>query len=272
MKKGQLLFTIDDQPYRAKLAQAKGELPAPERPSPRPTLDVKRFKPLVAQRAISQAELDNALAPQRSAKAQVDAAQAELREGPAQRRLHAASPRRSTAWPARRERKVGRPGRQGGADAPHHRLGDRPRPRHRQPPRGALPQVREPAAGVGGPLHAKPTPSDRGPELLLGDGSRLPGARPAGPGRPRRGPAPPARSAPTSPSATRRGSSAPASTRRCSSGGDARRARCWCRRARSPSCRGPVLGAGGERRRKAETPHGEAGPARRQPLGHGARA
>ena len=37
VKKGQLLFTIDDQPYRAALAQAKGAEAAPGPPSPRPT-------------------------------------------------------------------------------------------------------------------------------------------------------------------------------------------------------------------------------------------
>jgi membrane fusion protein (multidrug efflux system) len=39
---------------------------------------VKRFTPLAAERAISQAELDNALAAQRSAQAQVDAARANV--------------------------------------------------------------------------------------------------------------------------------------------------------------------------------------------------
>ena len=79
MKKGQLLFTIDDQPYRAKLAEAKGELARAESTLSKATLDVRRYTPLVAQRAVSQAELDNAIALQRSAKAQVDAARATVR-------------------------------------------------------------------------------------------------------------------------------------------------------------------------------------------------
>ena len=76
MKKGQPLFTIDDQPYRAKLAESKGELARAESALAKADLDVKRFKPLAEQRAISQAELDNAIAAQRSARAIVDAAKA----------------------------------------------------------------------------------------------------------------------------------------------------------------------------------------------------
>jgi RND family efflux transporter MFP subunit len=76
VKKGQPLFTIDDQQYRAKLAEAKGELARSESALAKADLDVKRFKPLAEQRAISQAELDNAVAAQRSARAVVDAAKA----------------------------------------------------------------------------------------------------------------------------------------------------------------------------------------------------
>src|SRR5689334_19346643 len=76
VKKGQLLFTIDDQPYRAKLAEAKGDLARAQATLSKADLDVKRFKPLAAQRAISQAELDNAMAAQRAGRATVDAARA----------------------------------------------------------------------------------------------------------------------------------------------------------------------------------------------------
>ncbi|HEU4383340.1 MAG TPA: efflux RND transporter periplasmic adaptor subunit [Anaeromyxobacteraceae bacterium] len=76
VKKGQLLFTIDDQPYRAKLAEAKGELARAQASFSKADLDVKRFRPLAAERAISQAELDNALAAQRATQAQVEAAKA----------------------------------------------------------------------------------------------------------------------------------------------------------------------------------------------------
>lgn len=76
VKKGQRLFTIDDQPYRARLAEAKGELARAESSLAKANLDVGRYRPLAKQRAISQAELDNAVASQRSARAQVAAATA----------------------------------------------------------------------------------------------------------------------------------------------------------------------------------------------------
>jgi membrane fusion protein (multidrug efflux system) len=77
VKKGQLLFTIDDQPYRAALAQARGAEARAMAAFAKADLDVKRFTPLVAQRAISQAELDNALASRDAAKAALEAAQAD---------------------------------------------------------------------------------------------------------------------------------------------------------------------------------------------------
>ncbi len=80
VKKGQLLFTIDDPPYRAKLAEAKGDLARAQAAFSKADLDVKRFTPLAAERAISQAELDNAQAAQRSAQAQVDAARANVEQ------------------------------------------------------------------------------------------------------------------------------------------------------------------------------------------------
>jgi membrane fusion protein (multidrug efflux system) len=76
VKKGQPLFTIDDGPYRAKLAEARAALARAESNLAKADLDVNRYTPLAAERAISQAELDNAVAAQRSAKAQVDAARA----------------------------------------------------------------------------------------------------------------------------------------------------------------------------------------------------
>jgi len=77
VKKGQLLFTIDDQPYRAALAQAKGAEARARAAFNKADQDVKRYQPLVAQRAISQAELDNALSARDAGKAALDAALAE---------------------------------------------------------------------------------------------------------------------------------------------------------------------------------------------------
>jgi membrane fusion protein (multidrug efflux system) len=80
VKKGDLLFTIDDQPYRAALAQAEASLANARSGLAKADLDVKRYTPLARERAISQAELDNALAAQRSARAQVEAQRAMVRE------------------------------------------------------------------------------------------------------------------------------------------------------------------------------------------------
>jgi membrane fusion protein (multidrug efflux system) len=78
VKKGQLLFTIDDQPYRAKLAEAKAALARAQASLSKADMDVSRYRPLAAERAISQAELDNAIAAQKAAKAQVEAARANV--------------------------------------------------------------------------------------------------------------------------------------------------------------------------------------------------
>jgi membrane fusion protein (multidrug efflux system) len=77
VKKGQLLFTIDDQPYQAALAQARGAEARTQAAFGKAETDVKRFTPLVEQRAISKAELDNALAARDSARAQLEAAKAD---------------------------------------------------------------------------------------------------------------------------------------------------------------------------------------------------
>lgn len=77
VKKGTPLFTIDDAQYKTKLASAKGDLARAQAALGKADQDVKRFKPLVEQRAISQAELDNALSAQRAAQAQVEAAKAD---------------------------------------------------------------------------------------------------------------------------------------------------------------------------------------------------
>jgi len=78
VKKGQLLFTIDDQSYRAKLAESKGALARAQAGLSKADLDVSRYRPLAAERAVSQAELDNAVSAQKAARAQVDAAKANV--------------------------------------------------------------------------------------------------------------------------------------------------------------------------------------------------
>src|SRR5262249_3295482 len=78
VKKGQLLFTIEESQYRQKVAEAAATLSRAQAALSKADLDVSRYRPLAAERAISQAELDNAIAAQKAARAQVDATRAEL--------------------------------------------------------------------------------------------------------------------------------------------------------------------------------------------------
>jgi membrane fusion protein (multidrug efflux system) len=76
VKKGDPLFTIDDQSLRASLAQAQATLATAQSTLARTELDVKRYTPLAQARAISQAELDHAIAAERSARSYVEAQRA----------------------------------------------------------------------------------------------------------------------------------------------------------------------------------------------------
>ena len=74
------LFEIDPRQFRAGLEQARGTLARAEAQLGKASNDVERFTPLAAQRAISQQELDNALAAERDARGGVAAAQAALEQ------------------------------------------------------------------------------------------------------------------------------------------------------------------------------------------------
>ena len=76
VRKGELLFQIDPRQFQATAAQAKAARDRDQAALDKARLDVERFTPLVAQKAISQQELDNALSAQRQAQAGVDASQA----------------------------------------------------------------------------------------------------------------------------------------------------------------------------------------------------
>jgi len=85
IKKGELLFEIDPRPFQAVLDQAKGQLAQTEARLGKTELDVKRYAPLVKEKAISQEEYDDAVqagleaqAAVLSAKAQVEQAQLNL--------------------------------------------------------------------------------------------------------------------------------------------------------------------------------------------------
>jgi len=92
VRKGELLFEIDPRPFqaalneaRAKLAQAEssvqqalGNLAQSNARLGKTELDVKRYAPLAATKAISQEEMDNAIQSQLEAKAAVEASQAAI--------------------------------------------------------------------------------------------------------------------------------------------------------------------------------------------------
>jgi membrane fusion protein (multidrug efflux system) len=80
IKKGDLLFQIDPRPFKAALDQAKGLLAQAEAKSGKTELDVRRYRPLVKDKAISQEEYDDAVQADLEAKAAVVSAKAEVEQ------------------------------------------------------------------------------------------------------------------------------------------------------------------------------------------------
>jgi membrane fusion protein (multidrug efflux system) len=74
--KGDLLYQIDPKPLEAALANAKANLATAQARLQKTNTDVGRLTPLAKEQAVSQQELDNALAAQDAARAQVDAQKA----------------------------------------------------------------------------------------------------------------------------------------------------------------------------------------------------
>jgi membrane fusion protein (multidrug efflux system) len=70
---GDLLFEIDARQVQSQLQQAQGELAQAQAQLAKAQQDVNRFRPLAAQKAVSQQELDNALSSAAAARAVVDA-------------------------------------------------------------------------------------------------------------------------------------------------------------------------------------------------------
>lgn len=80
IKKGDLLFEIDPRPFQATLDQTKGQLAQAEARLQKTALDVKRYAPLVADKAISQEEYDDAVQANLEANAAVVAAKAQVEQ------------------------------------------------------------------------------------------------------------------------------------------------------------------------------------------------
>ncbi len=76
VKKGQLLFQIDPRPFKAALDQAEGTLAQMEALHANARANLARVKPLAAQNALSKKDLDDAVASEASARAQVITARA----------------------------------------------------------------------------------------------------------------------------------------------------------------------------------------------------
>jgi membrane fusion protein (multidrug efflux system) len=80
IKKGDLLFEIDPRTFKAALDQAKAVLAQTEARLGKTELDVKRYGPLVKDRAISQEEYDDAVQANLEAQAAVVAAKAQVEQ------------------------------------------------------------------------------------------------------------------------------------------------------------------------------------------------
>lgn len=80
VRKGQVLYRIDPKSFEAALANAKADLATAEARLAKTTNDVNRYRPLVAQQAVSQQELDNAVSAQTAAQAQVEAQKAKVEQ------------------------------------------------------------------------------------------------------------------------------------------------------------------------------------------------
>ncbi len=79
VKKGQLLYTVDAQPYKARQAAGLSEVAQAKTALVKAESDLNRYKPLAQANAVSQSDLDNAVAHYDAARAQVAAANANLK-------------------------------------------------------------------------------------------------------------------------------------------------------------------------------------------------
>jgi membrane fusion protein (multidrug efflux system) len=80
VREGQLLFQLDPKPFQAQLEAARGELQAQQARFTTAEATLARVKPLAAQNALSQADLDKAQGEYDASKAAVFAAQAKVTE------------------------------------------------------------------------------------------------------------------------------------------------------------------------------------------------
>lgn len=79
VRTGQLLFQLDPQPFQAALDNAAGDLARAEAQLANARATLARVRPLAKANALSQKDLDDAVAAERSAQAQVQSAKAQVR-------------------------------------------------------------------------------------------------------------------------------------------------------------------------------------------------
>jgi membrane fusion protein (multidrug efflux system) len=79
VKQGQSLFQIDPEPYQAQVNSAQAALGRAQANQTAAAATVERYKPLVEAQAVSKQEYTNAVAAQKQAEADVNAAKAQLR-------------------------------------------------------------------------------------------------------------------------------------------------------------------------------------------------
>ncbi len=80
VKQGQLLYTIDPQPFKAKVVEAKGRLAEARTALAKAKADLGRIKPLAEMNAVSQQDLDAAVAQYEAAIGSTQAAGAQVEQ------------------------------------------------------------------------------------------------------------------------------------------------------------------------------------------------
>jgi len=80
VKQGQSLFTIDPAPFEAAASRAQADVAAAEARLEQAKRNVKRFRPLYAEKAVSQKDYDDAVSAEQIGTADVKAARARLAE------------------------------------------------------------------------------------------------------------------------------------------------------------------------------------------------
>lgn len=80
VKAGEPLFYINDKSYRAKVEKAKAQLAKDEAQAAKTARDLERIQPLYQQNAASQLDLDNAIAANNIAKANIGMSKADLEQ------------------------------------------------------------------------------------------------------------------------------------------------------------------------------------------------